>query len=193
MLILLLHTSAALGPAAHRCVHPCQLSTCTRQRACGASASGSAGGDTDKRLGEYWDKVTGFVDAFKVPSLKESDLPEATALSAQIELVAVKFSGVRTAPLQKNLAGRARYGTTPHTAYHPQVKNLRRPEDLKTTPSNEDFALLKTLAGAYIAACVRRVLEALTAVDRQPETVTADVEQSATLVAAEDSPPSPPG
>ena len=70
---------------------------------------------------------------------------------------------------------------------------MRRPEDLKTTPSNEDFALLKTLAGAYIAACVRRVLEALAAVDRQPETVTADMEQSATLVAAEDSPPPPPG
>jgi len=70
---------------------------------------------------------------------------------------------------------------------------MRRPEDLKTTPSNEDFALLKTLAGAYIAVCVRRVLEALAAVDRQPETVTADMEQSATLVGAEDSPPPPPG
>ena len=70
---------------------------------------------------------------------------------------------------------------------------MRRPEDLKTTPSNEDFALLKNLAGAYIAACVRRVLEALAAVDRQPETVTADMEQSATLVVAEDSPPPPPG
>ena len=70
---------------------------------------------------------------------------------------------------------------------------MRRPEDLKTTPSDEDFALLKTLAGAYIAVCVRRVLEALAAVDRQPETVTADMEQSATLVVAEDSPPPPPG
>lgn len=70
---------------------------------------------------------------------------------------------------------------------------MRRPEDLKTTPSNEDFALLKTLAGAYIAACVRRVLEALVAEDRQPETGTADVEQSATLVATEDSQPPPPG
>ena len=73
------------------------------------------------------------------------------------------------------------------------MKNVRRPEDLKTTPSNEDFALLKTLAGAYIAACVRRVLEALVAEDRQPGTVTADVEQSATLVATEDSQPPPPG
>jgi hypothetical protein len=58
--------------------------------------------------------VTGFVDAFKVPSLKESDLPEATALSAQIELVAVKFSGVRTAPLQKNLAGRSLWYNPSH-------------------------------------------------------------------------------
>ena len=37
------------------------------------------------------------------------------------------------------------------------------------------------------------LLEALAAVDRQPETVTADVEQSATLVATEDSQPPPPG
>ena len=36
-------------------------------------------GGEDTRLGEYWDKVTGFVGAFKVPSLKEDDLPEATA------------------------------------------------------------------------------------------------------------------
>ena len=75
---------------------------------------------------------------------------------------------------------------------------MRRPEDLKTTPSNEDFARLMTLAGAYIAACARRVqgraLDALAAEDRPPETVTtADAEPSATLVAAEDAPPPPPG
>ena len=96
-MILLLHTSAAFfRPAARLRVHPCQLSTCTRQRTCGTSASGSAGGDADKRLGEYWDQVTSFMGAFRVPRLKEDDLPEATALSAQIELVAVKFSGVRS-------------------------------------------------------------------------------------------------
>ena len=33
---------------------------------------------------------------------------------------------------------------------------MRRPEDLKTTPSNEDFARLMTLAGAYIAAAIDR-------------------------------------
>jgi len=33
---------------------------------------------------------------------------------------------------------------------------VRRPEDLKTTPSNEDFARLMTLAGAYIAAAIDR-------------------------------------
>lgn len=95
MMILLLHTSAAfIRPAARLRVHPCQLSTFTRQRTCGTSASGGAGGDADKRLGEYWDQVTGFMGAFRIPRLKEDDLPEATALSAQIELVAVKFSGV---------------------------------------------------------------------------------------------------
>tara|TARA_B100000795_G_C22660280_1_gene383816 strand:- start:219 stop:563 length:345 start_codon:yes stop_codon:yes gene_type:complete len=114
MLIVLLHTSAAFIPAARRRVHPCQLPT--QQRTCGASASGSAGGE-DKRLDEYWDKVTGFIGAFKVPSLKEDDLPEATALSAQIELVAVKFSGVRstTARLQMSPA----CDSTPHAAHYP--------------------------------------------------------------------------
>lgn len=59
--------------------------------------------------------------AFRVPRLKEDDLPEATALSAQIELVAVKFSGVRSttagplAPLQKNPAGCSLNPLTPLT------------------------------------------------------------------------------
>ena len=94
MMILLLHAVAAFSPAApaHRRVHPCTRATCSRQRACGASAA--SGGDAGKGLGAYRDKAAGFMRAFRVPSLKDDDLPEAAALSAHIELVAVKFSGV---------------------------------------------------------------------------------------------------
>ena len=117
MLVVLLYTTTAFSPTARSALNLCQLPSRTcRQRTCGASASGSAGGE-DKRLDEYWDKVTGFMGAFKVPSLKEDDLPEATALSAQIELVAVKFSGVRstTARLQMSPA----CDSTPHAAHYP--------------------------------------------------------------------------
>ena len=118
MMILLLHTSAAfIRPAARLRVHR-QLSTCTRPRACGTSASGSAGGDADKRLGEYWDRVTGFMGAFRVP-LKEDDLPEATALSAQIELVAVKFSGVRSTTGPASEEPRRMLAKPPHATHNP--------------------------------------------------------------------------
>ena len=104
MMILLLHTVAAFSPAApaHRRVHPCTRATCSRQRACGASVGG---GDAGNDLGAYWDKATGFMRAFRVPRLKDDDLPEAAALSAHIELVAVKFSGVCSTTAQTTALG----------------------------------------------------------------------------------------
>ena len=109
MMILLLHTSAAfIRPAARLRVHR-QLSTCTRPRACGTSASGSAGGD----------QVTGFMGAFRIPRLKEDDLPEATALSAQIELVAVKFSGVRSTTGPASEEPRRMLAKPPHATHNP--------------------------------------------------------------------------
>ena len=57
---------------------------------------------------------------------------------------------------QASEESRRTLAATTHAAYTPQVKKVRRPEDLKTTPSNEDSARLMTLAGAYIAACARR-------------------------------------
>ena len=106
MMILLLHTVAAFSPAApaHRRVHPCTRATCSRQRACGALLA-SGGGDAGNDLGAYWDKATGFMRAFRVPRLKDDDLPEAAALSAQIELVAVKFSGVCSTTAQTTALG----------------------------------------------------------------------------------------
>ena len=106
MMILLLHTVAAFSPAApaHRRVHPCTRATCSRQRVCGALLA-SGGGDAGNDLGAYWDKATGFMRAFRVPRLKDDDLPEAAALSAQIELVAVKFSGVCSTTAQTTALG----------------------------------------------------------------------------------------
>ena len=159
MLVVLLYTTTAFSPTARSALNLCQLPSRTcRQRTCGASASGS-GSSAGERLGEYWDSATAFVSAFKVPNLAEDDLPEATALSAQIELVAVKFSG---------------------------IKKVRRPEDFKTTPSNEDFSLLRALTGAYIGACIRRILGTNEKVNREPEAFTG-MER-----AGEDLPPPPP-
>ena len=113
MMILLLHTVAAFSPAAsaHRRVHPCTRATCSRRRACGALASG--GGDAGNDLGAYWDKATGIMRAFRVPRLKDDDLPEAAALSAQIELVAVKFSGVCSTTAQTTACFRMTLGCLP--------------------------------------------------------------------------------
>ena len=112
MMLLLLHTVAAFSPAApaHRRVHPCTRANCSRQRACGASVGG---GDAGNDLGAYWDKATGFMRAFRVPSLKDDDLPEAAALSAHIELVAVKFSGVCSTTAQTTACFRMTRGCLP--------------------------------------------------------------------------------
>lgn len=117
MMILLLHTVAAFSPAApaHRRVHPCTRATCSRQRVCGALLA-SGGGDAGNDLGAYWDKATGFMRAFRVPRLKDDDLPEAAALSAQIELVAVKFSGVCSTTAQTTACFRMTRGCLPPAA-----------------------------------------------------------------------------
>ena len=146
MMILLLHTVAAFSPAApaHRRVHPCTRATCSRQRACGALLA-SGGGDAGKGLGAYWDKASGFMRAFRVPRLKDDDLPEAAALSAQIELVAVKFSGVCSTTAQTTACFRMTRGCLPpprlgcrtrgEIAYQRGASLRRTPQDARCNHS----------------------------------------------------------
>ena len=64
---------------------------------------------------------------------------------------------------------------------------MRRPEDLKTTPSNEDFARLMTLAGAYIAAAIDRYKQHT----RLQHTASLDDRPLPKRTCASDSPPPP--
>jgi len=128
-------------------------------------SSGSCGGDgTGDRLRGGWQDALASVRDFRWPSLEEDELPEAVALAAQLELLAVKFAG---------------------------VKSVRRLEDFETTPSNEDFALLTARAGAYLTACARRVVEAPAVADRQPA-ASGSEEAPTQPVAGAGAPPPPP-